>query len=86
MFNMPKGPKIITTKNITCYWLSSGTWGTYYEDENAIGICPWKIEKEGLANVIIHEIVHLEHPEAENMTHKKKEEYIEEIVRSTNSV
>lgn len=81
VFNMPKGPKIQTTSDITCYWLSCGTWGTYYENENAIGICPWKIEKEGLKEVIVHEIVHLEHPEAEEMDHEKKEEYIEKIIQ-----
>lgn len=79
--NMPKGPKIKTATNTTCYWLSCGTWGTYYEDENAIGICPWKIEKKGLKEVIIHEIAHLEHPEVEGMDHKKKEEYIEKIIQ-----
>ncbi len=77
---MPKGPKIETKKPIVCYWLSCGTWERYYEDENAIGICPYKIEKEGLENVIIHEIAHLEHPEANKMDHEKKEKYIEDIV------
>lgn len=82
MLNMPKGPSIETKKPITCYWLSCGTWGTYYENENAIGICPWKIEEEGLRNVIVHEIAHLQHPEAETMPHDKKEEYIEKIVNN----
>lgn len=77
-----KGPQIDTDKDIACYWLSSGTWGMYYEGEDAIGICPWKLNlcEDTLEELIIHEITHLEHPEAEEMDHEDKERYIENIV------
>jgi len=78
-FNRPVGPKVEAKNKIFCYWISSGTWGSY-APPNKIFICPWEIGKAGgLKRVIEHEIVHLEH-ESEiqkmNLNHEEKEKFI----------
>jgi len=74
-----KKPKINfqTTKDITCYWIHAGTWGSY-TPPNKIFICPWKIAQAGgLQRVIEHEITHLEYePSVKGMTHEEKEKFI----------
>lgn len=75
-FNLPKGPEIETEskKNITCYWISSGTWGAY-RPPNKIFICPEKIPN--INKVIIHELTHLQYEkEVCNLSHEDKEKYI----------
>jgi len=70
------------SQDIVCYWVSSGTWGSYHPEENAISICPWKIKEspdKNIEGVISHEITHLLHPEADVMNHEDKERYIEEV-------
>jgi predicted SprT family Zn-dependent metalloprotease len=76
-----KLPVIGTEHNIICYWRYFGTWGMYHPKDNSISICPYKIENApgGLEGVIKHEIKHLQHPEADNMRHEEKENYIENI-------
>ena len=72
-------------EGITCYWVSSGTWGSYNPDKNIISICPYLIKNApgGLEGVIKHEITHLNHPEADNMrSHEEKEKYINERSKS----
>lgn len=64
-------------KEIICYWISSGTWGSYsYPDK--IFICPKDINKAGgLQRVIQHEITHLKYfSETENLKHAEKEDFI----------
>jgi hypothetical protein len=76
-----KKPSIVVTKDITCYWVSSGTWGSYHPDLNAISICPWKVKDSpggNLESLIIHEIVHLEHPELSNLSFEEREKKIED--------
>lgn len=76
LFNRPKGPYIETEFDITCYWISSGTWGAY-RPPNKIFICPHKIPN--LEKVIRHEITHLKHNEnVSSMEHDDKEKYINE--------
>ncbi len=73
-FNRPKGPDIDVEFNVTCYWISSGTWGAY-RPPNKIFICPHKIPN--LAKVIRHEITHLKYNhDVYGMKHDDKEEYI----------
>lgn len=75
-----KLPKIETTPDIICYWREFGTWGMYHPDDNSISICPYRIEEAGgLEEVIKHELSHLKHPEADQMSHEEKEEYINEV-------
>jgi len=72
-----KLPIIECKPDIVCYWRYFGTWGMYHPDDNSISICPYKIENVGgLEEVIKHEISHLRHPEADEMTHEEKERYI----------
>lgn len=76
-----KKPLIAIGDAVTCYWVSSGTWGAYHPDKKAISICPYLIKNApgGLEGVIRHEITHLNHPEADNMdNHEEKERYINE--------
>jgi len=78
----PLSPKIdLKNKNldITCYFLSSGTWGAYTPPDK-IFICPKDIEKAGgIERVIKHEITHiLNTEEADKMSHEGKEAYIKE--------
>ncbi|MFH1899563.1 MAG: hypothetical protein ABIJ82_03820 [Patescibacteria group bacterium] len=75
-----KKPSVAVKESITCYWLSSGPWGAYHPDKNAVSICPWMIKDApgGLEGVIKHEIAHLNHLEADTMdSHEEKEKYIE---------
>lgn len=73
-FKKPVCPAIETEYSITCYWISSGTWGSY-SPPNKVFICP-----RGLVNmerVIRHEIAHLKYAsDTEKMTHEEKEKYI----------
>lgn len=73
-FKRPQGPDIETDHKITCYFISSGTWGSY-RPPNKIFICPYRIPN--LKKVIQHEITHLEHEkDVLSMNHEEKEEYI----------
>ena len=77
---LSKKPNLEYEKDITCYWVSSGTWGSYHPDNNEIRICPWKIKTSpdgSVEEVIKHEITHLLHPEADEFEHDEKEKYIE---------
>lgn len=73
-FNLDMGKSL---GNITCYWISSGTWGAY-TPPNKIFICPKNIHKTGgLKRVIEHEITHLAYAhETDNLEHEKKEDFI----------
>ncbi len=74
-------PKIVLESDIpvTCYWVTNGTWGAY-EDPNKIIIMPFNLPDDmTLSELMKHEIMHLKHPEAEDMDHKEKEKYIEEF-------
>lgn len=72
-------------KDITCYWVSGGTWGSYYLP-NKIHICPRKASKKFIKNVIKHEITHLEHEhEVRGMSHQEKEAHIENKEHGLNS-
>ncbi len=72
-----KLPKIECKRDITCYWRDFGTWGMYHPEDNSISICPYEIERAGgLEQVILHEIVHLEHPELDKLPHNQKEDKI----------
>jgi hypothetical protein len=57
-----KQPKIDyqSDKNVTCYWVSAGNWGSY-ELPNEIWICPREINNKRIIEIIKHEIIHLEH-------------------------
>ena len=60
-------------KDITCYWVSGGVWGSYKLPDK-IYVCP----RGDTERIIKHEIAHLEHEhEVQGMTHSEKEEYIE---------
>lgn len=72
-----KLPVIECTPDVVCYWRYFGVWGEYHPNNNSISICPIEIEKAGgLEEVIRHELVHLQHPEANEMPHEEKEDYI----------
>jgi len=76
LFKRPK-IKIETDIPVVCYWVSNGNWGSY-EYPNKIIIMPYDLpEYMDLKELIKHEINHLKYPEAENMSHEEKEEYIE---------
>lgn len=76
-FNMPVGPKIETELLVTCYWLSSGTWGSYIPPDK-IFICPRGLKD--VVRVINHEISHLKHDEeVQGMSHEEKENYINKV-------
>jgi hypothetical protein len=73
-FNMPQGPKIETDSPVTCYWISSGTWGSY-SPPNKIFICPRGLKN--IEKVIRHEITHLAYDhDVVEMSHEQKEGYI----------
>lgn len=78
LLKRPVGIEIKTHEPIICYWVSSGTWGSYQEP-NIIYICPWHIENAGgLERVIRHELLHLKHhSETKDMDHDAKESFIE---------
>ena len=81
-----KLPRIECEPDIICYWRDFGTWGMYHSEDNSISICPYEIDKAGgLEEVIKHEIAHLKHPEADNMPHEKKEEYVEKSRKNKTS-
>lgn len=67
--------------DVICYWLSSGTWGSYtYPDK--IFICPKDIKKVGgLERVIEHELKHLKYYlEVEHLKHEEKEKKINSVI------
>lgn len=72
-----KLPVIESDPGVICYWRYFGVWGEYHPKDNSISICPIEIERAGgLEQVIKHELAHLKHPEANNMPHEEKEDYI----------
>lgn len=78
IFNRPK-PLLIDTgdMDIVCYWVSSGTWGSY-QPPNKIFICPWNIPD--MEEIIKHEIKHLKYEyKVKNMSHEDKEDFIDSI-------
>jgi len=78
LLKKPRGPAIEVDFDVTCYWISSGTWGSY-RPPNKIFICPYKIPN--LKKVIRHEISHLKHNDTVlklKMNHEDKERYINE--------
>lgn len=73
-FNRPKGPNLSVEFNVTCYWVSSGTWGAYRFPDK-IFICAHKLDD--MKRVIMHEIIHLKYDnDVKHMTHEEKEDYI----------
>jgi hypothetical protein len=63
-------------KDITCYWKSAGTGGSYFPPDE-IYVCP-REKSYTVEEIVKHEIIHLEHEhEVQNMTHEEKEAYIE---------
>ncbi len=75
-FNLPTGPKIETDFPVTCYWLSSGTWGSYTPPDK-IFICTRGLKN--IEEVIQHEITHLKYNmDVRGMSHEEKEKYINE--------
>lgn len=76
-----KKPRVESKDNIACYWVSSGTWGAYNTKDMSVNICPWKMKQcpDSLEDLIAHEILHLEHPEANDLPHNEKEKYIENL-------
>jgi hypothetical protein len=76
-FKKPIPPEIETEFPITCYWISSGTWGSYTPPDK-IFICPRGLKN--IKKVIQHEIAHLKYNDiVKDMTHEEKEEYINKI-------
>lgn len=75
----PMGTPIETDRPITCFWVSSGTWGSY-KVPDCIYVCPWYIEQGGgLERVIHHELLHLKHyDDTKGMDHATKEYFIVE--------
>lgn len=72
-----KLPAIEDTPDVECWFRAYGVWGVYHPDDNCISICPWEIERcGGLELVIKHELIHLQHPVADSMSHEEKEDYI----------
>lgn len=70
----PKGPDIDTDLQITCFWKSCGTWGSY-RPPNKIFICPWEIPD--LKQTIEHEIAHLKYfNQTKKMNYNQREKYI----------
>ncbi|MEK7630907.1 MAG: hypothetical protein AAB417_02675 [Patescibacteria group bacterium] len=65
--------------DIQCYWVSSGTWGSY-KAPNKIYICPWEIEQAGGINSVInHEIKHLQlFDKTKHMSYEEREKIIDE--------
>lgn len=62
-------------KDIHCYWVSAGTWGSYWPPDK-IWICP--IKNPHLERTVKHEITHIIYDQdVQSMTHKQKEVYIE---------
>lgn len=77
LLHKPKQTYIDVNSKIICYWISSGTWGSY-TPPNKIFICPWK--NPDLKKTIIHELKHLKYyHEVANMSHEKKEDYINKM-------
>ena len=79
-FNVPSFNKQlmrIEGGDIYCYWIHSGTWGSYRPPNN-IYICPWQIEKTGgFERLLRHEITHLRYYDmTKNMTHEERENFI----------
>jgi len=80
-FNLPRSLSVDTPYKIICYWISSGTWGSY-TPPNKIFICPWK--KDGgtytskeLEKVIHHELLHLYNDkETEDWSFEEREKFI----------
>jgi len=73
-FKKPVGPILINDFPVTCYWCSSGSWGSYSPPDK-IFICPRNLKD--IEKVILHEITHLKYnKDAIGMSHEEKEEYI----------
>lgn len=80
-FNLPQSLSIDVPYKITCYWISSGTWGSYTPPDK-IFICPWK--KDGgiftskeLEKVIRHELLHIyNYEETENWNFEEREAFV----------
>lgn len=68
------------TRNITVYFLTSGTTGAYTHPDK-IFICPIEIEKfGGLTRVLAHELAHLELGEGvEKLSHVDKEKKVNDL-------
>jgi hypothetical protein len=84
--NRPEPIEIKTSGEITCYWISSGTWGAY-TPPNSIFVCPWKemggrYSSEELRKVIMHEIYHLYfYDKTKNMDFYDREEFIKKRLK-----
>jgi hypothetical protein len=77
-----KKPTLEINSDVISFWVSSGTWGSYHPERNSISICPWKIKDSpggNLESLIVHELVHLEHPELGNLSFEERENKIEEF-------
>ncbi|MFA6396848.1 MAG: hypothetical protein WCW84_12860 [Sulfurimonas sp.] len=62
-------------KDITCYWKSAGTGGSYFPPDE-IYVCP-REKSYTVEEIVKHEIIHLEHEhEVQGMTHEEKEAYV----------
>lgn len=73
-FKKPIGPEIGTEFPVVCYWISSGTWGSY-TPPNKIFICPRGLKN--IEKVIRHELAHIKYnDEVQKMTYEDKERYI----------
>lgn len=71
-----KRPKVSfqCDKNVHCYWVSAGNWGSYYPPDK-IHICPINIPN--LERTIKHEITHILYDQdVQDMTHQEKEAYV----------
>lgn len=79
ILNRPKVSEIDIKEEIVCYWVSSGTWGSY-SLPNQIYICPWQLTEDKIAEIILHEIKHLYNEDkVRGMTHEEKEKFIDNL-------
>ena len=75
--NLPK-PTYQCEDEITCYWVTGGTWGGY-QLPNEIYVCPY-LSPYDVEDIIKHEITHLKHEsEVQDMTYQEKENYINNL-------
>jgi len=85
-FKQPISLHIDVPYPITCYWISSGTWGSYTPPDK-IFICPWKKEggvysSEDLRKVILHELFHLYyHDKIKKLDFQNREKFIQDKIR-----
>lgn len=62
-------------KDIHCYWVSAGNWGSYLPP-NKIWICP--IRHRDIERTVKHEVTHIIYEDdVKVMSHLEKEAYIE---------